>query len=234
MWYLDVLHFAVFFGLVNVVSTNTMRCLLKYTTLDEKEYFLVKVGEKCASTIHSIVAVNFAIRILMNDYIWSHRISFISNESQLLSNFTCGYFLYDMALCSIRFKYVGSMFLGHAILAFAINLISITSGVGHFYTAAFIVWETSTPFVNIRYFMNKLGVHVFEKINNVLIMLAFLICRIIWGSFIYYILVIDTVYESEGLLLKMPIFIAFFMNAMNYYWFYKIVKVASRRATYRL
>lgn len=225
MWYLDVIHFAAFFGLVNYVSTNTMKFLLKNTKIDEKEYILVKVGEKCASTIHATIAVYLAVNILLNDRIWSNRISFISEESIVLSHFTCGYFLYDVVLCIVRFKYIGPIFLGHAILAFAINLISIISGVGHFYTASFIIWETSTPFVNIRYFMNKLGISRFEKIINVSILLVFFIFRIIWGSFIYYIIVIDTIYVSEGWLLKIPVFIAFLMNAMNHYWFYKMIKI---------
>jgi hypothetical protein len=229
MWYLDVIHFAAFFGLVNYVSTNTMKFLLKNTKINEKEYILVKVGEKCASTIHSTIAVYLAVNILMNDYIWSNRISFISKESILLSHFTCGYFLYDVVLCLARYKDIGPVFCGHAILAFVINLISIISGVGHFYTASFIIWETSTPFVNIRYFMNKLKISRFQNINNASILLAFLIFRIIWGSFIYYIIILDTIYLSEGWLLKIPVFIAFLMNAMNYYWFYKMVNIAINR-----
>jgi hypothetical protein len=226
MWYFDILHFAVSFGLLNVISINIVKTLFKNTSiLDEKEYLLVKVGEKCASTVHSIIVVYLAHRILVDNYIWAHRISYITKESILLSHITCGYFLYDVVYCTIRYKYVGAIFWGHAALAFGINLISILSGVGHFYTAAFVVWETSTPFVNTRYFMNKLKVSMFKNGIDLMIMLTFLIFRIIWGTFIFYIIVLDTIYASEGILLKIPVFIAFFMNALNYFWFSKMLHI---------
>lgn len=217
----NILYFATFFGIINVVSTNTIKLLFPTKIND---YLLLKVGEKCASTTHSIIVAYLGIRVLMSPGIWLHRIHFISEESLLLSNISCGYFLYDFIMCLARLNIVGPVFLGHAVMAFTINCISVVSGVGHFYTAAFLVWEISTPFVNVRYFMNKLQIRG-ENIINALIIFLFLFCRIIWGTFIYYIIIIDTIYVSEGLLLKIPVFIAFLMNALNYYWFYKMVKI---------
>ena len=226
--YLEVFKFSILFALLNIVSTKIAQFLLKnkkYDSINDMNYLIVKVGEKCVSTIHSTIVTYFSLKILMNSNFWLHRISFISDESIFLSHFACGYFLYDVIMCLVRFKYVGLVFLCHAILAFVINLISIISNVGHFYTAAFLVWETSTPFINIRYFMHKLKVYKFEKVNNAMIILIFFTFRIIWGSFIYYIIIIDTLKYGNGILLKTPIFITFFMNALNYYWFYKMIKI---------
>ena len=73
---------------------------------------------------------------------------------QIHSHFIHSYFVWDMYICAVRIKENGWQMLVHALASFAVFLF----GLGPFtfyYGAVFILFELSTPFLNIHWFLDK-------------------------------------------------------------------------------
>ncbi|KAL0048290.1 hypothetical protein WJX82_000224 [Trebouxia sp. C0006] len=107
------------------------------------------------------------------------------------------------------------------------------SQVLHYYGAMFLLWELSTPFVYARWFLHKAGMShtTAYKINGVLMVLVFFLCRNVAGL----VCSVDFFRETSPELrhptpgglspaaiwlyrgLNLP------LNALNAFWFYKML-----------
>ncbi|KAG0246201.1 hypothetical protein BGX31_003915 [Mortierella sp. GBA43] len=103
-----------------------------------------------------------------------------------------------------------------------------------YYGSVFLMFELSTPFLNIHWFMDKLGMtgSIYQLINGVILLTVFLFARIIFGLYMSHhtyqnvMLVIDRVplhliviYSAANVVL----------NTLNLYWFYKMIESLARR-----
>lgn len=102
---------------------------------------------------------------------------------------------------------------------------------------AFLSFEGSTPFVNMNWFASKLPAGTFSDkfvmINGLLLMVVFFVVRILWG-FYAVSQVAYSLWHSRDLV--HPFFpivvlsINLMLNALNVFWFYKMVKIAKKKA----
>ena len=77
----------------------------------------------------------------------------------------------------------GPAFLMHAIICAAVYLLASLGGLLHFYGAAFLMWELSTPFMYVRWMLLKAGwgESMLLTVVNVAFMAVFFGCRNVWG-----------------------------------------------------
>ncbi|RKP23518.1 TLC domain-containing protein [Syncephalis pseudoplumigaleata] len=147
--------------------------------------------------------------------------------------YTCGYFLWD-GLTSLRYvRHFGVSFLLHGIVCFTVFIFCFRPFLNYF-GAVFLMFELSTPFLNIHWFMDKTGMTgtVWQAINGVILLSAFFVARIlfgIWSSFEFF----GEIYHARGQVQSH--FVTVYsvanvgMNLLNFYWFRSMVTAVLRR-----
>ena len=131
---------------------------------------------------------------------WEKRIWGYTGLTGLTQSFALGYFLWDLYMSSRYLHIFGLGDLAHAICCcvmftvgfvrlFSINilmhrLISSQRPFVHFYCPVFLLHELSSPFLNIHWFCDKLGLtgSTFQAANGVLLTATFFGCRLVWGT----------------------------------------------------
>ncbi|KAF9986344.1 hypothetical protein BGZ65_007926 [Modicella reniformis] len=146
---------------------------------------------------------------------------------------TCGYFLWD-TLHSIRhMKEFGIGFVFHGFCSFSVFMFSFRPFL-QYYGSVFLMFELSTPFLNIHWFMDKLGMtgSVYQLINGVVLLAVFFSVRIVFGLYMSYQAYQDVmlVYDQVPLHLLVVYSAAnVVLNTLNLFWFYKMIESLTRR-----
>jgi len=106
-----------------------------------------------------------------------------------------------------------------------------------YYAPIFLMFEVSTPFVNIHWFATYLPEgtipNIVQTINGFLLMLTFFVCRILWGTYNAYFLIGD-VFSPKGRAVQplwVPVSVIgsnLALNILNIYWFYKMILLVKR------
>lgn len=148
---------------------------------------------------------------------------------------TVGYFLWDVYVCIRHYAIFGVGFLFHgfaAMYAYACGFVPYCQP----WAGPFLVFEISTPFVNINWFASKLPAGTFSDktivINGLLLIITFFTARIIWGFLLIYKLASD-MFLTWGIVpsflpLSMLI-LNFFLNCLNVFWFLKMLMIARKK-----
>ncbi|KAI9599104.1 TLC domain-containing protein [Syncephalis fuscata] len=141
--------------------------------------------------------------------------------------YTCGYFLWD-GLTSLRYvRHFGVSFMLHGIVCFSRPFLN-------YFGAIFLMFELSTPFLNIHWFMDKTGMTgtIWQAINGAILLAAFFVARIVFGIFSSFEF-FSEIYNARGQV--QPHFVTIYsvanvcMNLLNLYWFRAMVTTVLRR-----
>ena len=124
----------------------------------------------------------------------------------------------------------------------------------NYYGLAFILYELSTPFLNVHWFLDKLGMtgSNLQLYNGIALITMFGLCRLVWGTYQSFHIYSDLWkavqdldasaglsgdltkegFEAEGL----PVVVASVYLAsntllilLNYYWFWKMIEAVRKR-----
>lgn len=185
------------------------------------------------SMVQSIVIL-IAIIPLFNDPILSQdRIFGYTPYGGLVATMALGYFIWD-TLISIRYvHYFGVGFLIHGLVSSSVFAIGLTPYIFH-YAAIFILFEISTPFLNLRWFgirFPKLFPEWFNLMNNAILILIFFFIRLLYGWYQAYQLGKDFYDSSDDERFNLFYTLVIMggnsiLNVLNLYWFYRMAKVA--------
>ncbi|KAJ8114514.1 hypothetical protein OPT61_g3625 [Boeremia exigua] len=115
---------------------------------------------------------------------WKGRLWGYTPASGMVQGFAAGYFLWDLQVCIQHFNICGIGALVHAIGALAITCIGFKP-FGNYYGLSFILYELSTPFLNIHWFCDKLGYtgSKLQLYNGIALLFTFFACRVVWGTY---------------------------------------------------
>lgn len=189
---------------------------------------------RVVSTIHNAIQIPLAIAVLLDSGLRADRLYATRPTSQLVMCISAGYFLYDLAVCLIRYNQEGPLFLLHAIVCFFVFTYGAITHTMHYHGAVYLMWEISTPFVHLRWYLYKVGLantklYVY---NGVTMILAFFLCRNVWGTLTSILFWKDTqnaLVDPLAHRLKPPIIYAYrvcnvLTNGLNTYWFAKMMQ----------
>ncbi|KAL5580449.1 hypothetical protein UlMin_012891 [Ulmus minor] len=187
------------------------------------------------STVHAIVVAFASFYLLVVSDLFNEDsgegliVDRTSTVSDTLLGISVGYFLTDLAMIYWTFPALGGMeyVLHHALSMFSI-IQSLLSGQGLIYILMVLFSESTTPFVNLRWYLDTAGqktssLYIF---NGIGLFVGWLVARIFLFIylFIHMFLHFDQVKTIFPLgfysLLTVPFVLAF----MNVFWFWKIVK----------
>ncbi|KAF1989758.1 DUF887-domain-containing protein, partial [Aulographum hederae CBS 113979] len=126
------------------------------------------------------------------DMNWQGRVWGYTGAGGLVQAAACGYFMWDLWV-TIRFVNVfGVGMLAHAVSALSVFCLGFRPFV-NYYGSVFILYELSSPFLNIHWFCDKLaltGSNV-QLTNGIVLLTTFFCCRLCWGTYSSLCVIID-------------------------------------------
>ncbi|KAI3431524.1 hypothetical protein D9Q98_004574 [Chlorella vulgaris] len=159
----------------------------------------------------------------------------ISHASQRMVEVASGYFVYDLIICLMKLNDNGFAFLIHAVVCFTVFTVAAFKGVLHYYGAAFLMWELSTPLMYARWLMLKAGwahTDAFLYIS-IAFMAVFFACRNVWGPIMTLAFWRDSALQLASASPVLPPaaiwtirVMCIALNLLNAYWFGQMVLIA--------
>ena len=100
----------------------------------------------------------------------------------MIQGLAAGYFLWDVVVSTRHFKIFGWGVWAHAVSAFFVYSFGFRPYC-NYYGPIFILYELSTPFLNIHWFCDKLGMTggKLQWVNGILLLTTFFGSRLVWG-----------------------------------------------------
>ena len=121
---------------------------------------------------------------------------------------------------------------------------------GNYYGLSFVLYELSTPFLNIHWFCDKLNMtgSKLQLYNGIALLVMFFCCRIVWGSY-QSIMIYSDIYKAltmpkselmssllEAQKSELPMWLVCVylvgntaLSMLNFYWFSQMIKAVQKR-----
>ncbi|GLB34737.1 putative TRAM, LAG1 and CLN8 homology domain [Lyophyllum shimeji] len=209
-----------------------------------RKWFPVAFGSKNArarnswsihvvSQVHTVIIVPLSLWVLWHEspervqdraFGWDHRTGYVHAIA-------CGYFLWDSLDAIVNFTDLG--FVIHGVACFAIYTMSFKPFVAYYGTRC-LLWETSTFFLNIHWFLDKTGRtgSTAQLINGFFLLSSFFGVRLVYGGKVSY----DFVHTLAQVRREVPISYVLvygagnvILTSLNWFWFYKMIDALRRR-----
>lgn len=115
---------------------------------------------------------------------WEERVWGYTGASGLVQGFAGGYFLWDLFVTLANVNIFGAGMLVHAVSALFVFSLGFRPFL-NFYGPTFILYELSSPFLNIHWFCDKLNLtgSKIQLYNGIMLLFTFFSCRLVWGSY---------------------------------------------------
>ncbi|KAF2794905.1 DUF887-domain-containing protein [Melanomma pulvis-pyrius CBS 109.77] len=177
-------HFILYYlspTLSRLVFPGTYRSFNKRTRLNWDIHWV--------SMVQALFINSAAIYVIWNDgqrkeMDWKGRLWGYTPASGMVQGFAAGYFLWDLQVSSQYIAITGPSALLHAIGALSVTCIGFRP-FGNYYGLSFVLYELSTPFLNIHWFCDKLKLtgSKLQLYNGIALLISFFSCRIVWGTY---------------------------------------------------
>ncbi|CAD6573002.1 MAG: hypothetical protein ASARMPRED_005823 [Alectoria sarmentosa] len=150
-----------------------------------------------------------------------------TGASGMVQGFAAGYFLWDLVISAAHLDVHGPGVLMHA------------RPFCNYYGLNFVLYELSTPFLNIHWFMDKLGMtgSTAQLVNGIALVTTFGASRLVWGTYQSVRMYQDiwTAFETPGGLPVPPwLAVAYvvsntMLSVLNFYWFGRMITTLRKR-----
>jgi len=126
------------------------------------------------------------------DHDWRERLWGYTWMAGRVQGFASGYFLWDVIISIQHLDVMGMSSLLHGIAAFGITNLGFRP-FANYYGINFVLYELSTPFLNIHWFFDKFGMTGTraQLYNGILLLGSFFGCRLVWGTYQSYLIYND-------------------------------------------
>jgi hypothetical protein len=160
------------------------------------------------SFVQSTLICVLALYVMKNDrdraaMSWEEKVHGYTGASGLIQGFAAGYFVWDLAITLQNVRIFGLGMLAHAVSAlfvFSLGFVSchrspptyawyahnrVQRPFVNFYAPTFILYELSSPFLNIHWFCDKLNLtgSKIQLYNGIFLLSTFFSCRLCWGTY---------------------------------------------------
>ncbi|KAL5490168.1 hypothetical protein ACEPAI_5001 [Sanghuangporus weigelae] len=186
---------------------------------------------RIVSLIHALTVIPLAFKSLYLPALDADRAFGWDPRYGTVGGIACGYFIWDTLESLWHFSDIG--FVVHGVVCFFIYLLSFTPFIAYF-GPRFLLWELSTPFLNIHWFLDKMNLtgSTIQLVNGVLLLSSFAGSRLVYGSiksFAFY----QTLFAIKD---QVPLVITLtyglgniLLNVLNIFWFVKMVSALQKR-----
>lgn len=194
----------------------------------------VEWNNRGMSSAHAIFITAMSLYLVVSTDLFSDRVKGpITFRSSIISTsalgISVGYFITDLAMIFWAYPTLGGMeYVLHHTLSLVAIAYTMLSEEGQFYTYMILISETTTPEINMRWFLDTAGLKKSSAylVNGILIFVVWLVARIFLFLYVFY-----HIYLHYSQVMQMHLFgyylvltvpsVLFVMNAV---WFSKILK----------
>jgi len=205
-----------------------------HQSLKENKEFQSAMRFRLVCAVHNTPQSILSVWALLDRELWEDSLHGTTPLSQFVVMVSCGFFVYDIyASIKLRRK-EGIVPILHGSVCFSDLLYTLLASKFFFYGPAAIVWEISTPFVHLRWFLSKMDMRRSRLFfnNGMLMLLSFGLCRICWGTYVAFkffrMMAAASNDSMNASAFGMPMALCLSGNLLNYYWFYKMIAIARR------
>ncbi|KAK3337063.1 TRAM, LAG1 and CLN8 domain-containing protein [Cercophora scortea] len=115
---------------------------------------------------------------------WEQRIWGYDGACGMIQALACGYFVWDLIVTVCYLDVFGLGLLAHAVSALVVYSFGFRPFL-NYYSCVFILYELSTPFLNIHWFFDKLDMtgSKAQLYNGIALLITFASCRLVYGTY---------------------------------------------------
>ncbi|KAG4961986.1 hypothetical protein JHK86_038854 [Glycine max] len=193
------------YDLTQLFSTVHFKSYSSLTRIQRVEW-----NNRSMSTIHAIFITTMSLYLVFCSNLYSDNQSseLITFRSSSSSTFALGVIHHLLSLVAVAF--------------------SMLSGEGQLYTYMVLISETTTPGINLRWYLDAAGMKKSKAylINGVVIFIAWLVARILLFVYMFYhvYLHFDQIEQMHAFGQVLVIVVPLALSVMNLIWFSKIIK----------
>ncbi|KAM0437393.1 hypothetical protein ACHAPT_001755 [Fusarium lateritium] len=210
------------------------------------------------SMVQSTLINGLAIWVMFTDneiknMTWEERIWGYTGAAGFIQALAAGYFLWDLIVTSLNLDVFGLGTLAHAVAALLVYSLGFRPFLNH-YACVFILWELSTPFLNVHWFMDKVGMTGTraQLYNGLMLLFTFFSCRLVYGTYSSFRVFrdvwagINAHPDVETLTAPImsfahqdstvPVWLGaaylasnITLNSLNFYWFFMMIRAVRKR-----
>ncbi|KAL8714622.1 MAG: hypothetical protein Q9220_001570 [cf. Caloplaca sp. 1 TL-2023] len=217
------------------LAPQTYPQLPRKTKINWNVHFVSMVQSCLINTLALWVIYSDKERMRMD---WKERVWGYTGASGMVQGFATGYFAWDLLASIQDIDVHGWGALGHAASALVVSLMGYRPFV-NYYGLNFILYELSTPFLNIHWWLDKVGMtgSTFQLVNGIALLTTFGCSRLVWGPYQNYMMYKDIwrAIQHPGELPVPPwLALAYLgsttaLSALNIYWFGKMIQAVTKR-----
>ncbi|KAK7300200.1 hypothetical protein RJT34_11037 [Clitoria ternatea] len=218
------------YDLTQIFSAVHFKSYSSLTRLQRVEW-----KNRSMSTIHAIFITTMSLYLVFCSNLFSDNQSDerVIIQSSSLSTFalgvSVGYFIADLGMIFWYFPSLGGYeYVIHHVLSLVSVAFSMLSGQGQLYTYMVLISETTTPGINLRWYLDATGMKRSKAylINGVVIFIAWLVARILLFVYMFYhvYLHFDQIQKIHIFGKILVIVVPLVLSIMNLVWFSKIIK----------
>ncbi|XP_010093181.2 transmembrane protein 56 [Morus notabilis] len=192
-------------------------------------------NNRAMSTVHAVFITIMSLSLVFSSDLYSDdRLAGpVTLQSSPLSTFvlgvSVGYFIADLGMIFWFYPDLGGLeYVVHHLLSLASIAYAMLTGEGQLYTYMVLISETTTPGINLRWYLDTAGMKRSRAyvINGVVIFLSWLVARILLFLYLFYHVYLhyDQVRQMHTFGQILVLVVPLVLSVMNLMWFAKIYK----------
>ncbi|KAH3902482.1 Tda4p SCDLUD_000059 [Saccharomycodes ludwigii] len=208
-----------------------------YTKIEDKK-LKVNFDIHVVSMVQCLISIYLVLPPAITQPFGLNINSYTDSYNSMVSSVSVGYFLWDLCVCVQHFNLFGLQFLCHC-LASLFVFFSTLRPFCQSWVCKFLIFEASTPFVNINWFISVLvkqngNIKIptwFNVLNGISLILVFFLVRIVWGFTAISVLAYQAYKiwdEVPHGLMSIILMINFLLDFLNIFWLSKMLKIAKK------
>ncbi|OQO06479.1 hypothetical protein B0A48_08262 [Cryoendolithus antarcticus] len=194
--------------------------------------------------VQAVFICTAALRVIASDptrvgSTWETRLWGYSPAAGKVQAWAAGYFLWDILISTRWVDMYGPTAVMHAVAAFVVTMIGFRP-FGNYYGVNFVLYELSTPFLNLHWMLNKLSPTPEEEpsdlqvYNGFALVGTFFACRLVWGTYQTWLLTQDMLSAWRAGPVPQLLFWTYLLTntaltGLNFFWFSKMVETLRKR-----
>ncbi|KAG5654123.1 hypothetical protein H0H81_007175 [Sphagnurus paluster] len=183
------------------------------------------------SQVHAVLIVPLSLWVLWNESPAPDRAFGWDARAGHVYAVACGYFLWDAIDAVVNYTDAG--FVLHGVACLALYIMSYKPFVAY-YGPRCLLWETSTFFLNIHWFMDKTNRtgSTAQLVNGAFLLSSFFGVRLVYGGKMSFDFLRMLMHLRHELPLSYVVIYSagnVLLTSLNWFWFYKMISALRRR-----